>query len=317
MAVGLAGDRTEVSISYRKLTISEHAAQDATSVLESAIAYLLSMDAWKPVKPVSKDFIDQTFGAPATNDIGGEDKGLPMALWHKKIMSSEAGQYPVLPEDYNTQVDQVAYVSMEDLRMEGDSGVSETREWRPPATAIERRLQELLATVLEVETDSISFEDSFLDVGGDSIIAMQLVGAAREQGLSLTVADIFRYPQLSDLAYHISERENVIHPDPIPFSLLDMAAQDVFISQEVPPLVHERPGMIQNILPLSGFQKRAVQLALHAPSRPWTYFSVDLPSTLYLQAAQSSSTTSISCALFSSMHAAATIKSFLKAYIFP
>lgn len=257
-------------------------------MLETAIAYLLSMHAWKPVKPVSKDFIGQPFRTPATKDMAGPNKGLPMALWHQRIRSSESRQYPLLPEDYCPQVDKVAYVGMEDLRMEGNLGVSETRERRPPATAIERRLQELLATVLEVKVDSISLEDSFLDVGGDSMIAMQLVGAAREQGLSLTVADIFRYPQLSSLAYHISERETVMHPNPEPFSLLDMAAQDVFISQEVPPLVQERPGMIQNILPLSDFQRMAVHLTLRAPSR--TYFTVDLPSTIHVP------TISASCA---------------------
>ena len=286
MAVGLARDRTEVAISYRKLTISEHTAQGATSMLETAIAYLLSMHAWEPVKPVSKDFIDQPFRAP---DTGGPNQGLPMALWHKKIMSSEARQHLLLPEDY-PQVDKVTCVGMKDLRVEGNLGVSETRERRPPATTTERRLQELLATVLKVEVDSIGLEGSILDVGGGSMIAMQLVGAAREQGLSLTVADVFRYPRLSHLAYHISERQNVIHPDPVPFGLLDMAALEDFISQEVPPLVQERPGMMENILPLSDFQRMAVHFALHAPSRPWNYFSIDLPSTVHVP------TISASCA---------------------
>ena len=175
-------------------------------MLETAVAYLLSMHAWKPVKPGSKDFKDQPFHAPGTKDTSGPSKDLPMALWHKKIMASEARRHPLLPENYYPQVDKVTNVGTEDLRMEGNLGVSETREQRPPVTAIERRLQELLATVLEVEADSISLEDSFLHVGGDSITAMRLVGAAREQGLSLTVADIFEHPQLSSLADHISKR---------------------------------------------------------------------------------------------------------------
>ena len=278
MVAGLAGDRTEVSIAYRKLMITEDIARGAASMLETAFAYLLNMQAWKPVEPDLKEFINQTFHAPAAKDIGGLDKGLPMALWHKKIMSSEARQYPLPPDDH--YVDKVAYVGENDLRTESDLGVSKTRERRPPVTAIERRLQELVATALKVEADSIDLEDSFLDVGGDSMIAMQLVGAAREQGLSLTVANIFRYPRLSNLAYHISEHENVVHTNPVPFSLLDMTAQDVFISQEVLPLVQERPGMIQDILPLSGYQQSVVHNALHADSREWSYFSIDLPPTI-------------------------------------
>ena len=291
VVAGLAGDRTKVSIAYRELIINEPIAQGAASMLEDAIAYLLSIDAWKPAEPDSKEFIDQTFHAPATKDIdtGGSNKGLPMALWHKKIMSSEAGQYPLLPYDHYSQVDKAACVGMDDLYVNGDSGVSETRERRPPATAKEQRLQELLATVLKVETASIDLEDSFLDLGGDSMIAMQLVGVARGQGLSLQVANIFRYPRLRNLAYHISERENVIHTDPVPFSLLDIAAQDVFISQEVPPLVQEKTGIIKDILPLSYFQETVVHLALHAPSRLWGYFSIDLPPTIDV------STVSTSC----------------------
>ena len=44
---------------------------------------------------------------------------------------------------------------------------------------------------------------------------MQPVGATRDKAYRFTVADIFRQPpRLSDLAYHISERENLIHPGP-------------------------------------------------------------------------------------------------------
>ena len=42
------------------------------------------------------------------------------------------------------------------LHIEVDLGVSETGERMPPATATERRLQELLATVRKAEADSIS-----------------------------------------------------------------------------------------------------------------------------------------------------------------
>jgi amino acid adenylation domain-containing protein len=46
----------------------------------------------------------------------------------------------------------------------------------------------------------ISRDDSFFHVGGDSLRAMHLVAAARGVGLSLTVADIFSRPVLTDMA---------------------------------------------------------------------------------------------------------------------
>ena len=93
-------------------------------------------------------------------------------------------------------------------------------ERRPPETAMEHKLQDLWATLLAIDTNSISADDSFLRVGGDSMQAMRLVGAAREQGLSLTVADVFKHPRLCDLAEQVGL--NGGHVDMIiePFSLL-------------------------------------------------------------------------------------------------
>ena len=61
---------------------------------------------------------------------------------------------------------------------------------REPASIAERILREMWSLVLQVDTENISANDSFLQVG-DSIQAMRLVGIARQQGLLLTVTDIF------------------------------------------------------------------------------------------------------------------------------
>jgi aryl carrier-like protein len=89
-------------------------------------------------------------------------------------------------------------------------------ERRPLATEIERRLQGMWASVLTVDAGSIGADDNFLQIGGDSIGAMRLVGAAREQGMSFTVADVFRTRRLSDLARVVSEI-TPLYEDPPPF----------------------------------------------------------------------------------------------------
>ncbi|KAM5449084.1 NRPS cluster protein [Microsporum canis] len=70
----------------------------------------------------------------------------------------------------------------------------------PPQTEAERLIQGLWAEVLKVDPDTISADDSFFRIGGDSIGAMRLVGMARQKDFSLTVRDIFRSPVLRDLA---------------------------------------------------------------------------------------------------------------------
>lgn len=71
---------------------------------------------------------------------------------------------------------------------------------RPPSTAAQRVLQQLWAQVLNLPSDSIGADDSFFRLGGDSITAMQLTGAARQNGLFLAVADVFHSNTLATLA---------------------------------------------------------------------------------------------------------------------
>ncbi|PNP59081.1 hypothetical protein THARTR1_01329 [Trichoderma harzianum] len=67
---------------------------------------------------------------------------------------------------------------------------------RKPETAAEIRMQQLWAGELKIAAESIGRDDSFLHLGGDSLVAIQLVTSARQVGLSLTVKDIFDDPRL-------------------------------------------------------------------------------------------------------------------------
>lgn len=73
-------------------------------------------------------------------------------------------------------------------------------ERRAPESDMERLIQRLWAEVLQIDLDSISIDDSFIRMGGDSIGAIRLVGVARKNGLSLTIRDVFQNPILHDLA---------------------------------------------------------------------------------------------------------------------
>ncbi|GAB3738549.1 hypothetical protein GCM10027598_66970 [Amycolatopsis oliviviridis] len=60
---------------------------------------------------------------------------------------------------------------------------------REPATETERVLCELFAGVLGL--DQVGVDDSFFDLGGDSILSMQLAARARRSGLTFSAADVF------------------------------------------------------------------------------------------------------------------------------
>ncbi|MFH8290084.1 amino acid adenylation domain-containing protein [Streptomyces sp. NPDC018059] len=68
----------------------------------------------------------------------------------------------------------------------------------PPLGARELMLAALWAEVLEV--DRIGREDDFFQLGGDSILGIQMVARARKAGFEVTVPVLFRHPTLAALA---------------------------------------------------------------------------------------------------------------------
>ncbi|MFI8214592.1 non-ribosomal peptide synthase/polyketide synthase [Streptomyces sp. NPDC085932] len=65
------------------------------------------------------------------------------------------------------------------------------RSGRRPATPRERLLCDLFAQTLGVA--EVGADDGFFDLGGDSILSIQLIGRARTAGLALSVRDVFEH----------------------------------------------------------------------------------------------------------------------------
>ncbi|POM23361.1 Dimodular nonribosomal peptide synthase [Actinomadura rubteroloni] len=69
---------------------------------------------------------------------------------------------------------------------------------RAPGTAEEETLAGLFAEVLGLER--VGVDDGFFDLGGDSIIAIQLVSRARQSGLVISPRDVFQHQTVEALA---------------------------------------------------------------------------------------------------------------------
>ncbi|WP_415852026.1 amino acid adenylation domain-containing protein, partial [Tsukamurella ocularis] len=71
-------------------------------------------------------------------------------------------------------------------------------DYRAPGTSAEELLAGVFAEVLGAE--QVGVDDSFFELGGDSITAIQLVGRARAAGLTLTAHDVFAHRTVAGLA---------------------------------------------------------------------------------------------------------------------
>ncbi|NMN94234.1 non-ribosomal peptide synthetase [Antrihabitans stalactiti] len=104
--------------------------------------------------------------------------------------------------------------------------VFETRAFRAPETDAERALVEVYAQVLGIA--DVGVDDSFFELGGDSILAIQLVSRAKARGFLITAGDVF-------------ERRTVA-------GLIEAAAAN--LADAVPPL-DEMPGGGVGDIPLT------------------------------------------------------------------
>ncbi|MBE1537387.1 non-ribosomal peptide synthetase [Actinomadura algeriensis] len=69
---------------------------------------------------------------------------------------------------------------------------------RTPSTPEEETLARLFAEVLNLER--VGVDDGFFDLGGDSIIAIQLVSRARQSGLVISPREVFQHQTVEELA---------------------------------------------------------------------------------------------------------------------
>jgi amino acid adenylation domain-containing protein/non-ribosomal peptide synthase protein (TIGR01720 family) len=130
---------------------------------------------------------------------------------------------------------------------------------------IDAKLRDLWEKTLDLEAGSVTNEDSFFALGGDSFSAMNLVGAAQAQGISLNVATIFKSPVLIDMAKTCSENTQTRLPKPVtlkPFSLLPSSVDlDSLLDEVTENCIVERDA-ICDVYPCSAVQEGLLTMSI-------------------------------------------------------
>ncbi|KAL4916012.1 hypothetical protein BDW62DRAFT_203163 [Aspergillus aurantiobrunneus] len=133
-----------------------------------------------------------------------------------------------------------------------------------PVTPEEFALQNAISTVLQLPLTEIEMQDHFIRLGGDSIAAMKLVGLLRASGFRLTVAEIFNYPRISDLA-RLAQKEEDHSPTQFesiaPFSLLDDSSRTVIVDA-VATQCRVDSGNVEDVYPCTPMQEGLLALSM-------------------------------------------------------
>ncbi|KAH7370161.1 hypothetical protein BKA65DRAFT_387194 [Rhexocercosporidium sp. MPI-PUGE-AT-0058] len=156
-------------------------------------------------------------------------------------------------------------------------------EGRPPAGIQELRMQDLWSSVLNASGRPISAEDSFFNLGGDSITAMRLVAVGLKAGLKISVAEIFTHPILSDMALVAVEvsSENILLESPPPFSLLGRDIHDENLLHQAAEKCGVAGNKIVDMYPCTPLQEGLMALSATDPGSYLGQFVFSLPDTLH------------------------------------
>lgn len=123
-----------------------------------------------------------------------------------------------------------------------------------PSTPTEVALQQVWATLLQVNPQTIKRETDFFYAGANSVEAMKLVSIARNQSAALNVTQIFAFPRLCDMALKWEEGKMQTHEDALekewqPFMLLEAPEVESFLDQKICSPFSIRREHIQDVYP--------------------------------------------------------------------
>jgi acyl transferase domain-containing protein len=154
----------------------------------------------------------------------------------RRILAARAGrQVAVSPRDLRALLEQMQRAR---VHGPGEAAAASTvvRAAHPrsvqtpfvePATEIEKRLAEIWQRVLGI--DAIGLDDNFYEMGGDSVLGIQIVAAARDAGVDLQSSQLFEHQTLRELGRALDAAAGAaVEPataGPVRFELAGLSAE--------------------------------------------------------------------------------------------
>ena len=184
-----------------------------------------------------------------------------------------------LPLTPNGKLDRAALPSPDHARTGGE------RIFQEPRNEVEKSLSQIWSNVLGVER--VGVHDNFFDLGGDSILSIQIIAKANQAGLSLTPRQLFQHQTVAELAEVAgvavaTQAEQGIVTGPVPLT----PVQSRFFELDQPEIHHynqsillevkgpvEAP-VLQRAIELLLVQHDALRLRYARTEQGWTQTSV-------------------------------------------
>jgi amino acid adenylation domain-containing protein len=171
---------------------------------DGGIELLPSVDDFSIYDDLLYQAMSNTIGSGQTRASSGKFKTYLQEFLPDYMVPSVFVMMDALPLTPNGKVDRGALPAPDQVKPET------TGEFVAPRNATEELLAGIWSEVLRVA--EVGIHDNFFDLGGDSILSIQIIARANRAGLQLTTKQIFQHQTVAQLATHAgtSEAEEAI-----------------------------------------------------------------------------------------------------------
>ncbi|KAL7750938.1 hypothetical protein RI367_003518 [Sorochytrium milnesiophthora] len=154
---------------------------------------------------------------------------------------------------------------------------------RAPQTDNERLLHGVWCELFGVAGDQVGRDDSFFQLGGDSILAIRLADRCRRQGLTVSVRDILEHGALSELALRVStaHQKTATEQEVLAFGLCGAGSDRATVLERCASdlaAVGIKCTDVEDVLPTSQMQASLVALTLQDSAQYVAHFAYQLAS---------------------------------------
>ncbi|KAK4185106.1 putative HC-toxin synthetase [Podospora australis] len=237
----------------------------AEPTLVAFLAEASKSAATSPIEPSTNAFEDEiTFSDELASALVGIEEALGADLPRYMVPAAfiPLREMPVLP---SAKIDRKKLralgAAMTREQITGSARKNKSSEGGAPSTEMEVALAAVWKSLLGEQTE-VSVDDSFFALGGDSLRAMRLVPCARAEGILVTVADVFRYPVLRDMAVvakKVSSSDDASN-EIAPFSLLNNWSS-AEARKEVSRLCEVNEEDVEDVYPCTPLQEALMALS--------------------------------------------------------
>ena len=152
---------------------------------------------------------------------------------------------PALPLTPNAKIDRKALAA---LSIDTDGLERLESEFAPPRTSEEKMLAEIWAQVLGLER--VGIHSNFFELGGDSILSIQVTARANQAGLQITPRQMFEAQTIAELAAAVGKTREIQAEQGLVSGLVALTPiQHWFFEQQFPSPDHWNQALLLEVSP--------------------------------------------------------------------